>query len=368
MCGIFGYSKVTPATLAMAPYLAYAMEDRGSQSWGMAGGESIKMFKALGPISQSWHMPEWGDGPYVFHTRQASTGEVTIPNCHPFSFCALNEDPRDVHSYVVGTHNGCLSNHQALKTQYDRKDFAVDSMHIFKHIADGLPTKEINGWGALAWLFKRRLHLARFNMTDLTVVQLEDGAVVYASTTAALQRAARFANITIVGEFTIVGDHHYEVETQPIGTKDIFLDCGRMPFGGRASSIAYCGGGNTYHTESDEATDWAAAMGWEQGQYARSQRAVHNTNTTSTYYNTKDTIHELGANHRVKNLCALLHCNESVNRNKMLLCDRHFEQGLEKWRQANARKHPTHPTLLDASGETVHTTSTSASQVGVIDA
>ena len=86
MCGIFGYSRRTAVTEAMAPYLAWEMEERGSQSWGMTNG--TKIIKHASSIIDSWEWPtieEWGDGPLIVHTRQASRGAITEENAHPFS-------------------------------------------------------------------------------------------------------------------------------------------------------------------------------------------------------------------------------------------------------------------------------------------
>lgn len=181
MCGIFGYSALTEASYGMLPWLAKEMEGRGKDSWG--GTNGFDEIKKIGRIRDSWEFPRWQQA--IYHTRNASTGEVSIPNQHPFKFAAPD-------GYVIGVHNGIVSNHEALNRKHSR-DFAVDSMHLFANLAEGRSMEEIEGWGALAWFevvnTKPTLKFARFNMDSLTIARLPDGAVVFASTKTALEEA-----------------------------------------------------------------------------------------------------------------------------------------------------------------------------------
>lgn len=190
MCGIFGFSELTETTKRMAPHLAHEMENRGKDSWGATDGQTI--IRELGHISRSFYIPdEWTRG--IFHTRLASCGAVTKDNAHPFSF------PLRGNEWLIGIHNGVLYNHDELNRTHNR-DFAVDSMHIFAHLADDKDLSDISGSAALAWYEPygdgtQTLHLCRINSEALYVAELKTGEWAFASTRFALEIAARFARV-----------------------------------------------------------------------------------------------------------------------------------------------------------------------------
>ena len=100
----------------------------------------------------------------MLHTRASTVGESLRANAHPFRFVGKA-------GTVVGAHNKYVDNHAALAVQYDR-NFAVDSMHIFAHIADGLPMKEIEAIGTIEYVHDGVLHLSRFNGGELSCAWL----------------------------------------------------------------------------------------------------------------------------------------------------------------------------------------------------
>jgi predicted glutamine amidotransferase len=196
MCGIFGFSKRTPVTEAMMPFLAWEMVERGKDSWGVTDGKHI--LKKLGPIYESWELPKWGDQ-LIFHTRAGSVGDKTVENQHPWMFKELDGDGGQTGGYVVGVHNGCIPNHKELNKKYNR-EYEVDSMHVFAHIAEGWPTGDIHGYGALAWFHVdeegyAELNLARFNMIDLNIFQLDTGEIVFCSQATPVERAAMMCGV-----------------------------------------------------------------------------------------------------------------------------------------------------------------------------
>ena len=172
----------------MAPLLAEAMYTRGRDSWGVTNSERI--IKRLGSVLRTdwldliatldnWNLAK----PVIFHTRQASTGAVTIKNQHPFSF-----KKTDGTGLIIGVHNGMVTNHKELNEKHGR-DFDCDSMHIFANIAEEKPTKEIKGYGAMVYFDSGNLRFCKFNMCDLNVAKVGD-TLVFCSTKRAIEDAA----------------------------------------------------------------------------------------------------------------------------------------------------------------------------------
>ncbi len=198
MCGLFGFSKLTPTTSKLIPALAIAMEMRGTDSWGVTDGDAI--YKYCSTISSSYRSfpdlltPAW-------HTRGRSQGVVSKRNAHPFKYISTRTGKT-----VVGMHNGHISNHAELSKKYagDRAAFEVDSEHIFAHLAEDMPLGELEGYGAVVWWEypngrpqERKRYISAFNNLAIHVAKLQSGEVVYASTHIAIDCAARFAEVEI---------------------------------------------------------------------------------------------------------------------------------------------------------------------------
>lgn len=193
MCGIFGFDKRTNATEFMTPALAIYMHERGRQSWGVTDGRQVH--KEPSDIIDSFEEKFYS--PAIYHTRAASVGEVTQGNAHPFT--SVVGDLR-----VVGVHNGHISNHSELDTRYKR-NFSVDSMHIFQHLAERKDVSELTGWGAVVWAETQickpeappQIFMSRFNTQDLHVVKLDtkEGELVWASTKSAIEAAMQLAGL-----------------------------------------------------------------------------------------------------------------------------------------------------------------------------
>lgn len=143
MCGIFGWDfpqGVNERRLAvLATALSYLNDLRGGHSWGTYSLDDKNVYRGLGDISSVAH----GLTSYVHmmaHTRMASTGRVVAANAHPFEIGTL-----------IGAHNGCIANHTELNRKY-RRNFEVDSQHIFAHLAEGKKLDELLGWGTIEWV------------------------------------------------------------------------------------------------------------------------------------------------------------------------------------------------------------------------
>jgi hypothetical protein len=233
----------------MAPFLAWEMVERGRDSWGVTNG--LETVKHLGPILDTFEVPDWGPGPMLFHTRTASCGEKTLENQHPFSFMKA-----DGSGYVTGVHNGGIRNHDELNTKYSR-NFEVDSMHIMAHIAEGKPTEELMGYGAVVWFEgdnegkERKLYFAKFNMYDLNIMQLKTGEVVFCSTETPLKNAVRMLKLEAESGYNLKDDTKYFIELDPKNKRDALFRVGDMKFGSRyAAHVGYGwnGDSNFFHS------------------------------------------------------------------------------------------------------------------------
>lgn len=280
MCGIFGFTHWDAQTDRLFPILADAMEDRGGTSWGASDG--MNFIKKLGGITKTIEptFRQW-DNRYglIFHTRAPSSGTGRqVEDAHPFIFSkeltTINNTVPDsiLTLRVTGIHNGYVASHNTLKSKYpDRKDFSVDSMHLFKHICDNEPIDEITGSGAIAWFetigreyldgntppdyLGSRLFLARFDTDNLHFGRLDTGEMVFASTKDAIEKAARLADVKITEFLTIKPRTKYElVKTENNQTALVELE--EMKFG--SSTTSYSGGviNGRYHAPGESSPNF----------------------------------------------------------------------------------------------------------------
>jgi hypothetical protein len=214
MCGILGFSDRNPTTLAMMPALAIGMATRGRDSWGVTNGHEVhKEARCILDGYVDLELP----GPQTFHTRGASVGAVTDDNAHPFTHTA----PSGLK--VTGVHNGHISNYGDLNTKYHR-NFAVDSQHIFAHIAERRDLGEIDGWGTIVWwehhpgeAAPRGPFFSGWRNMNLAVCKLSTGDVVWASTKQPIDVGARFAGVEITKTYSLEPKKKYMLARLPEG-------------------------------------------------------------------------------------------------------------------------------------------------------
>lgn len=205
MCGIAGFCLADGErvnTRQLAGELLLGIEERGRHATGVAFYDSGRLFiqKAAMPAS---HFVPFLDMPTdaptaILHTRWATQGDpADNANNHPID-CAG----------IVGVHNGCVSNDDALFARLPRgaRTAAVDSEAIFATLNYGQepPAQaltRVRGSAAVAWLDTagdpRTLHIARLERSPLVVGVTPAGSHLFASTVTALRRAARNSGLTL---------------------------------------------------------------------------------------------------------------------------------------------------------------------------
>lgn len=217
MCGIAGYMTTNPTErlkLALVA-LAYQMEERGGHSWGYMTDEATQ--KGLGSIVSGLTVPKSLPKSFALHTRYATTGARVAANSHPFTQVGSART-------VTGVHNGIISNHATLNRDYRRK-LAVDSQHIFQHIADGHSLNDLQGYGAIVYQHDGQWFIGRFNDGEMSVA-LTSAGVIFASTRDAVIDACSIAGIKMKRWIEVRNNSVYRMTTDGL-TKAYKLDCGR---------------------------------------------------------------------------------------------------------------------------------------------
>jgi predicted glutamine amidotransferase len=207
MCGIAGYHGVSEEYMRqmLAWSLGSMIDLRGGHAAGFLSitsdgtplhGRKLGTFAdandrfyrriARGPIA-------------MLHARFATCGRGGVGEAHPF------EIRRGGRPVLWGAHNGVLRGTDETAKAYGRKH-DVDSRELFELLADD-KMKEINGltgYGVVQWVEANSpdaVYLCRLSDdSDLRVVKLSDGSVVWASTLYAIEDAVKIAGLEIENE------------------------------------------------------------------------------------------------------------------------------------------------------------------------
>jgi predicted glutamine amidotransferase len=221
MCGIYGWSFPSRETMlperkmrTLVFLLALEMDERGGSGWGVHFPSTT--IKGVGEAWNNIPFEQLAREPVMYgHTRYPTVGDERIDNSHPFE-----------HRHIVGAHNGSVWNHRELERRYKRS-FNVDSQHIFEHLADDLPVKDIEGYGTIEWMDRRDeqcIHLARWNNGDLSLWKLDKGGWVWASTSFAVQTALEAVHLS--GKPVAVHQRRHML----ISSDGTLRDMGKLPF------------------------------------------------------------------------------------------------------------------------------------------
>jgi glutamine amidotransferase-like protein len=253
LCGLFGW-KIREDALedihhyTLAAYLAHMSDRRGDESWGvMLGSDARTILKNVGSIKEC-KIERILDKQVMGHTRRATVGAVTVPNAHPFHI-----------GKIIGAHNGFIYDHEALNVKYKR-NYEVDSQHIFAHINDGIDIKSLSGCGSITYVHTdqpENIFLGRGTTGDLAVYGLgtyqKPTGIIWASTEMWLKEALELAGSRTHFSYDIKWGHLYRIESYKVmeaGEFDL-----KVSNGVRTVPVRYCGNHSLYE-DGYNSIDW----------------------------------------------------------------------------------------------------------------
>ncbi|OGP55540.1 MAG: amidophosphoribosyltransferase [Deltaproteobacteria bacterium RBG_13_52_11] len=218
-CGVFGvYGHPEAANLT---YLGlYALQHRGQESAGIvsSNGRGIYTHKEMGLVSEIFDQDVLKKLPgrnAIGHVRYSTAGGSYLKNAQPFVF-----------DYSKGgiaiSHNGNLTNAQALRDQLEREGAVFQStmdteviIHLFAHATNGsiverviTALKEVKGAYSLLFLNEKELIAARdpHGFRPLVLGRVKEGYVVGSETCAFDLIGAEFIREIEPGEVLMINE------------------------------------------------------------------------------------------------------------------------------------------------------------------
>lgn len=240
MCGLFGWqwsaSVKTTKQHRLATVLGLSMDDRGGDSYGWWADGHV--FKGMGDILAAvGRLP--GRRTVMAHTRYATVGEKTKRNSHPFTV-----------GPVTLAHNGGVGNNYTLKNDYKRDKVEVDSEHLAHHFAEDRGLEDVDVWGAIEWVDKRkpgRVFLTRLKTGSLYVCSTKEG-VLWASTEEAVKKGLAAAGLSMTDHYlTPPGEVLYVENGALFTTKKVLTTKEEKP----KELVTYYGGHRHWRNRAD---------------------------------------------------------------------------------------------------------------------
>jgi hypothetical protein len=199
----------------------------------------------------------------VGHTRKSTTGATTTDNAHSFNIGKI----------LAGSHNGIILNHYDLNHKYNR-DCAVDSMHLFHHLSEGLPFDDIHGYGAIEWVEAEnpnRVYLCKLSGGELSIYGLKGRkGIIWSSDSDHVDAACEVARLKVFP---------YKVDTGQV----YFVEGGKL----------WVDKGNTLNLASQ--TSRGYMPDWREGYYdwQQYQSQVSSVDVSSRQETIEDMINEM---------------------------------------------------------------------------
>lgn len=230
MCGIGGFCLSPREHRIDADHLAAMMllnlESRGRHATGQAwrdGSGKIRLRKA--PVAANVWVKRGehkaNSATRILHTRFATKGSPENPaNNHPI-----------VHGRITGTHNGTLSNDDALFDLLGcERNGKVDSEAIFAVLNQDLPITSAlelpEGRAAVAWFDEHdkdnTLHLARLSDSPLAVGQTKRGSFLYASTMTILLTSCDQAGVDLDWTQNVTEGNYFRITDGRLVSCEVF--------------------------------------------------------------------------------------------------------------------------------------------------
>jgi hypothetical protein len=193
-------------------YLAGGIDSRGGDACGYVSisDTAFKYAKRCGEWLDA--RPRFIEGAIagdilLMHARYATCWKKDAESAHPY---AIKRNGRVV---LWGAHNGMIPNAGDIAKKNGR-ELTVDSKEIFECIADKNydDLHQMNGYGVITWIDAAKpdhVKLARLSSnSDIHVVQLVEGGIVWGSTKNIVDAAVEAAGLTV----------EYPFEVDKIGT------------------------------------------------------------------------------------------------------------------------------------------------------
>lgn len=211
MCGLSGYIGLpldTQTKLMLVLGLADGIDNRGGHSCGYASVAED------GDLRYARKKGSWVRSRIRF--IEGAAAEVCMMHAR-YATCGNREDPMNAHPFAIrrngrvvlwGAHNGMVPDAFKSAKFYER-EINVDSQEIFELIADenyeGI--RDMAGYGVITWIetdHREYVNLARLSAhSDICVVSIKGGGVIWASTWKILKDALKFADLEVDREFKI---------------------------------------------------------------------------------------------------------------------------------------------------------------------